>query len=675
MRLEIIGLEPTTLYLQSTYSIQLSYIPSFYNLKKNIMLINTVLLPFLASFFNILFGKFLGVRGVTFLTISSLFSSLCITLYYFYTSVHLITYIKLYNWCFFGNFNITFELLFDQLTYIMLIVVLSISLVVHIYSTQYLKYDPHLVRFLTWLSLFTFFMLILVTAENLIQIFIGWEGVGICSYLLINFWYTRIQANKAALKAIFVNKIGDIFLLFAIILCYSVFGSTSFSIIFTNLPYILETFIVINNYSLNLLNLIGFCFVIGAIGKSAQIGLHIWLPDAMEGPTPVSALLHAATMVTAGVFLIIRLSFFFEYVPVILNFLLIIGATTALFASTVGLTQYDLKRIIAFSTCSQLGYMFVACGSSNYALALFHLFNHAFFKALLFLAAGNIIHALTDEQDIRKMGGLANFLPLTFTFFVIASLALMGFPFLSGFFSKDLLIELTWFNALSSRYIASFFLVFAAFLTAAYSIRLIYYVFLTKPNFSHNKLKNLQDANVITQWPLILLCIFSIFSGYMFQEFFIGVNTDFLNNSILIFNKKQLIIEHEFLNLFVKQLPLIGSIISIVLVYKFLKNSAIYLRFLLSSYFYYLLNFLNHKWFFDKFYNSVETYFLTGIDNVFSVFLDKGMLEFIGPEGFSKYINLGSLTLIRIQSGNISNYLLYIVLCLIVFFFIYIKSF
>jgi NADH-ubiquinone oxidoreductase chain 5 len=639
------------------------------------MLINTVLLPFIASIFNILFGKFLGVRGVSFLTISCLFSSLCITLYYFHTYLNLITYIKLYNWCLFGNFTVTFELLFDQLTYIMLVVVLTISLVVHIYSTQYLKYDPHLVRFLTWLSLFTFFMLVLITSENLIQIFIGWEGVGICSYLLINFWYTRIQANKAALKAIFVNKIGDIFLLFAIILCYNVFGSTSFSIIFANLPYTAETFIFINNYSFNILNLIGFCFVIGAIGKSAQIGLHIWLPDAMEGPTPVSALLHAATMVTAGVFLVIRLSFFFEYIPAIQNFLLIVGATTALFASTIGLTQYDLKRIIAFSTCSQLGYMFVACGSSNYTLALFHLFNHAFFKALLFLAAGNIIHALTDEQDIRKMGGLASFLPLTFTFFVIASLALMGFPFLSGFFSKDLLIELTWFNIGYSRYIASFFLIIAAFLTAAYSMRLIYYVFLTKPNFSRNKLKNLQDANFTTQFPLIFLCILSIFSGYMFQEFFIGVNTDFLSNSILLFNKKQIILEHEFLHVLIKQLPLVGSLISILVVFKLLKNQVIYVRFLIFSYFYYLLNFLNHKWYFDKFYNTIEKFFLEKIDNIFSVFLDKGMLEFMGPEGFSKYINLWSLLLVRIQSGNLSNYLLYSLVCLIFFFLIYIKSF
>jgi len=359
----------------------------------------------------------------------------------------------------------------------------------------------------------------------------------------------------------------------------------------------------------------------------------------------------------------------------ILNFIFIIGAITALFASTVGLMQNDLKRIIAFSTCSQLGYMFVACGSSNYALALFHLFNHAFFKALLFLAAGNVIHALMDEQDIRRMGGLAGFLPLTFTFFVIASLALMGFPFLSGFYSKDLLIEFTWFTASSTRYIASVFLIIAAFLTATYSIRLIYYVFLTTPNFSLNKLKNLQDANFITQVPLIFLCICSIFTGYIFQEFFIGINTDFFNNSILLFNKKQTIIEHEFLFLLLKQLPLLGSIFCILLIYLFFKNSKLYLKFLVIPYFYYILNFLNHKWYFDKFYNSIEVYLLYSIDKIFSIFLDKGMLELFGPTGFSKILNIWSLLLVRIQSGYISNYLLYVFVCLIFFFIIYIKSF
>lgn len=638
------------------------------------MLVNTILLPLLSSIIGMCFGRFIGAVGIAFLAISNLFISLCITIFYFYTAANFTIYIPLYTWCKLGNFEILFELLFDQVTYIMLLVILTISLIVHIYSTQYLKNDPHLVRFLTWLSLFTFFMLVLVSAENLIQIFIGWEGVGICSYLLINFWHSRMQANKAALKAIFVNKIGDLFLLIAIVLCYFLFGSTSFSIIFSLVPYVTDLNITLGLWSINFLNLIGFCFLIGAIGKSAQIGLHIWLPDAMEGPTPVSALLHAATMVTAGVFLIIRLSYFFEYTPLILQGILIIGALTAFFASTIGLLQYDLKRIIAFSTCSQLGYMFVACGLSEYSTALFHLFNHAFFKALLFLSAGNVIHALSDEQDIRKMGGLVHFLPLTFTFFIIASVSLMGFPFLSGFYSKDLIIEYTWLSLFfQNHYVIGGLLLVAACCTAAYSVRLIFFVFLTTPNFDRNKLRLIQEANYIVQIPLIFLCVCSIFSGFLFSDFFIGVNSDFFSSSIFTLNRKTILIEHEFFLLVLKQLPLIISSFGVLLIiYVFKHKRLFYYMFqIFSSYF--LLTFLNQKWFFDKIFNSFMLKILVNFYFSFYIWLDKGFLELFGPTGLGNIVHQMSLGLIKFQTGNITNYITYIFIGLIFILFVFVS--
>lgn len=327
-----------------------------------------------------------------------------------------------------------------------------------------MEHDPFLPRFLSFLSLFTFFMLVLVTADNLVQLFLGWEGVGLCSYLLINFWYTRILANKAAIKAMLMNRIADVFFVFAVCLCFLSLGSCDYLVLFLHPSFT----------SMDLLCLFLF---IGAIGKSAQLGFHTWLPDAMEGPTPVSSLLHAATMVTAGVFLVVRCSPLFESTSFLLPLLALFGGLTAFFSAFVALFQWDLKKVIAYSTCSQLGYMFLACGFSFYSVALFHLFNHAFFKALLFLSAGAVIHALGDEQDMRKMGGLARFLPFTLTAMLFASLAIMGFPFLTGFYSKDLILE--WL--LASYQVNGFFLyslaLGAAFLTATYSFRLLHFVF------------------------------------------------------------------------------------------------------------------------------------------------------------------------------------------------------
>lgn len=315
---------------------------------------------------------------------------------------------------------------------------LTLPFLVHLYSTEYMSHDPHLPRFMSYLSLFTFFMLILVTADNFLQMFVGWEGVGLCSYLLINFWFTRIQANKAAIKAMLLNRIGDFSLLICILLIFLNFKAIDYATVAVLTPFFKATSVNFLNFKADVLTIIGVFMFIGATGKSAQLILHTWLPDAMEGPTPVSALIHAATMVTAGVFLIVRCSFIYEHITNVLDYVVIVGALTSFFAATTGLLQNDIKRVIAYSTCSQLGYMIFACGLSNYSVGFFHLTNHAFFKALLFLSAGSVIHAVNDEQDMRKMGGLKNLAPFTYSMIVIGSLALIGFPFLAGFYSKDL---------------------------------------------------------------------------------------------------------------------------------------------------------------------------------------------------------------------------------------------
>ena len=622
------------------------------------MLSLTIFLPLISFLFVAFCGRFFGKFGAAILTIGALSLSLVILCFTF-TVQEQASYFPIFSWLSFGPFSIFFELLFDTTTFIMLIVVLSISLIVHIYTVDYLGQDPHLPRFLSYLSLFTFFMLILISAENFIQLFLGWEGVGLCSYLLISFWFTRIQAGKAALKAVFINKIGDIALLIALSLLYYLYGSFSFSVIFALIPYsttILYTLPIFG--AVNLLNLIGFFLVIGVIGKSAQIGLHVWLPDAMEGPTPVSALLHAATMVTAGIFLVIRCSFLFDHIPVILTFCLIIGSFTAFFAATVGLFQNDIKRIIAFSTCSQLGYMLAACGSSQYNVALFHLFNHAFFKALLFLAAGSVIHALQDEQDIRKMGALVNFLPLTFTFFFIASFSLMGLPYLSGFFSKDLIIEQLLTLNHSTHFFFVSLLLLAAFCTAAYSFRLLYYVFFTRPNFSFFLLSSIKEAATLVQIPLIILTLLSIFSGWFAADFFVGIGTTAFSHSLTPVFSKATLIDHEFLFPLTKQLPFFFTMTGWFLAYYILTKKTFF--YYSSFYYYYTALFFNQKWFFDKFYNTLSLHFLKNCFYSFYSFLDKGIIEFFGPTGFYAFCYYNSSYMRKYQSGNFSLYFFYI---------------
>jgi len=632
-----------------------------------------IILPFLGTLSAGFFGYYIGYKGASFLTTFFIFLTFLLSCLSFY-EVGLSgspCYITLFPWIDIDLLNLNWGFLFDSLTVTMLIIVTSISTLVHIYSIEYMKEDPHLTRFMSYLSFFTFFMIILVTADNFLQMFIGWEGVGLCSYLLINFWYGRIQANKAALKAMFINRIGDFSLILSILIIFNTFKTLDYYTVFALIPYFLDTKIYFFT-SINLLDLICFLIFVGAVGKSAQIGLHTWLPDAMEGPTPVSALIHAATMVTAGVFLIARCSFLFEYSPNILFFVTIIGSMTAFMASTIGLLQNDLKKVIAYSTCSQLGYMVFACGMSNYNVGVFHLANHAFFKALLFLSAGAVIHAMNDEQDIRRMGGLIQLLPFVYAMFLIGSLSLMGFPFLTGFYSKDFILELAFANYTISGHFAYWISTIAAFFTSFYSIRLIYLTFLTETNSFRQIIKEVHEVSLLMLVPLVILSIGSIFFGYFTKDLFIGLGTSFWGNSLFIAPQNLNSLDAEFLPYFVKLIPVVFSFLGATFAFFFYKHyKKILYSLKLSTLGYYLYVFINKKWFFDKINNEfiAQNLLFIGYNITYKNF-DKGFIEFFGPEGISSLILKQSRFINKLQTGYIYHYILLIVIGLVSFLLI-----
>jgi proton-translocating NADH-quinone oxidoreductase chain L len=498
------------------------------------------------------------------------FITLLICHYIYFSQIIDITF---YSWICTDTLQLDIGFLFDGLTFIMLFVVVFISLLVHTFSIDYMQKDPHIFRFLVYLSLFTFFMIILITSNNFLQLFVGWEGVGLCSYLLINFWYTRIPANKSALKAIIVNRIGDCGLIFACSLLYANFRTLKYSVIFSLVPYFQDRTIIFFSYEVNLLTFICILLFLAAVGKSAQLGLHTWLPDAMEGPTPVSALIHAATMVTAGVFLIIRCSILFEYSPVVLIFMIVFGGLTAFLGGTVGLFQSDIKKVIAYSTCSQLGYMVFSCGMSGYITTLYHLANHAFFKALLFLSAGVIIHAISDEQDMRKYGNLRKLLPLIYIFMLLASLALCGFPFYAGWYSKDIIIETSFLQDILVPARFCYWLgSLATFFTAFYSFRLVYLTFEGQFSGFKSYLFNFHEPSKLALVPLIFLAFASLFSGYLFQNIFNLFYSTFFNNIIEVLPQHNFSIEFEFLPVYIKLIPLFYTIAALLLTWVFLKK-------------------------------------------------------------------------------------------------------
>nr|YP_010507793.1 NADH dehydrogenase subunit 5 [Phytophthora hedraiandra]UXG55891.1 NADH dehydrogenase subunit 5 [Phytophthora hedraiandra] len=624
------------------------------------LLLTLIFLPFLGSVAAGLFGFYIGRKGSVFITTLTTFLSCLFSLIIIYNSItneyEYIIYIS--NWINSGLFNCNWCFLFDSLTMIMLVVVTSISTLVHLYSSQYMAHDPHLSRFMSYLSLFTFFMIILVTGDNFMQMFVGWEGVGFCSYLLINFWFTRLQANKAAIKAMLVNRISDLILLLGVLTIFYNIRTIEYFSTFAAISIVKDFKFIFFNYILSIIDVACILIFIGAMGKSAQIFLHLWLPDAMEGPTPVSALIHAATMVTAGVYLTARCSPMFEYSMFSLKIITIIGASTAFFASTVGLVQNDFKKIVAYSTCSQLGYMFFACGLSNYPLAIFHLSNHAYFKALLFLCSGAVIHAMGDEQDIRKMGGLRRILPFTYIMFLIGSLSLMGFPFLTGFYSKDLILEVAFASFSETGHFAYWLGTTGAFFTAFYSTRLLFFAFLSETNAYKNIIKNAHDVPLEMGIPLGLLAFGSIFIGYISKDMFVGLGSNFWNNSIYIDPLNNQMIDAEFLPTFFKLLPVILSFCGLFSAFylyffkfKFLYNLKI------SEYGIYFYNFLNRKWYFDKiYYEFINQYILKIGYNVTYKMIDKGLIEICGPYGLTAIFSFLSQKIILLQTGYIYHY-------------------
>ena len=534
----------------------------------------------------------------------------------------------------------------------MLVVVTLISALVHIYSIGYMSHDPHKPRFMSYLSLFTFSMLTLVVSDNFLQLFFGWEGVGLCSYLLIGFWYKKESANNAAIKAFIVNRIGDFGLAIGIFLIFFYFGTINFDEVFQQVPQFTQKKFVFFGIELNLITLICIFLFIGAMGKSAQFLLHTWLPDAMEGPTPVSALIHAATMVTAGVFLVVKCSPIFEYSDTALNLVAIIGMITAIFAASVALVQNDIKKIVAYSTCSQLGYMFFAAGIGAYHVAMFHLFTHAFFKALLFLGSGSVIHAFHEEQDIRKMGGIMKKLPYTYVFMLIGTLALTGFPFLSGFYSKDAIIEFAYLTKSQLGNYVVFIGVFTAFLTSIYSWRLFFKTFHGSYNNSKLPIEKTHESPLIMLIPLLFLSIGAILAGVFFKEIFIGHhNNDFWQSSVFFLEE----IKHDKIPLwFLLLTPTLVVVLIPISYYYFVANTSIIEDFKKTNA--PLYNFLQNKWYIDELYEIIFVKTAKKIGSFFWKQGDIGTIDRFGPDGISKLIKLISNKAGRFQTGFIYDY-------------------
>ncbi|MEP4190898.1 MAG: NADH-quinone oxidoreductase subunit L, partial [Sneathiella sp.] len=501
------------------------------------MYVLIVFLPLIAAMLAGFGGRQLGVRGSQIVTcgavgISAILSWIALIQVAFGNAPQTV---ELFTWIASGTFDVSWSLRIDSLTAVMLVVVNTVSALVHIYSIGYMSHDPHRQRFMAYLSLFTFAMLMLVTSDNFLQMYFGWEGVGLASYLLIGFWYKKPSANAASIKAFVVNRVGDFGFALGIMGIYLVFDSISFDTVFAVAPEQAGKTFSFLGYEVDILTTICLLLFLGAMGKSAQLGLHTWLPDAMEGPTPVSALIHAATMVTAGVFMVARCSYLFEYSSFALEVVTVVGASTALFAATVGLVQNDIKRVIAYSTCSQLGYMFFAIGVGAYPVAIFHLFTHAFFKALLFLGSGSVIHAVSDEQDMRKMGGLMRHIKLTWAMMIIGTLALTGFPFLSGFYSKDAVIEAAFAAGTGVGEYAFWCGIAAAVLTAFYSWRLAFLTFNGKPRADKEVMSHIHESPFVMLFPLYVLAVGAVGAGAVFYGPMVGENyADFWGTAIFI---------------------------------------------------------------------------------------------------------------------------------------------
>lgn len=658
--------------------------------------------PLVAFVIAFLFGKHLGARLVQLITCAGVITAAFCSCALFVDVVlgsdpRTIT---LMNWITSGAFKVDWALRMDQLSVVMMCVVTLVSSCVHVYSVGYMSHDESKTRFMSYLSLFTFAMLMLVTADNLVQLFFGWEGVGVASYLLIGFWNFKDSANAAAIKAFLVNRVGDFGLALGIFACFMLFGSVQFDVLFAKAPAMLDARFSFFGFDVPALTTVCLLLFVGAMGKSAQLGLHTWLPDAMEGPTPVSALIHAATMVTAGVFLVARMSPVFEYAPDALMVVCIVGACTAFVAATIGLTQFDIKRVIAYSTMSQLGYMFFALGVSAYGAAIFHLMTHAFFKALLFLGAGSVIHALHDEQDMRNMGGVWKKIPATYVLMWIGSLALCGVPFFAGYYSKDIILESA-FAAHSPYGMFAYWMgIVAAFMTAFYSGRLIFMTFHGKPRMDHHTFDHAHESPPVMLTPLVLLSVGAVFAGFLGYQGFVGGKE---HEPIVAETSAELEVEHTIeapvveeddhgfeLNRFVfwgdaiKVLPAHDSVEGahhVPLWVKLLPTLMGVLGLFLSWVFYVrcpsfpssmvarfkgLHTLFFNKWFFDEIYNATFVKNAICAGNMFWKG-DKTVVDGVGPDGVAaRSLQIGRV-LKKVQTGFVYHYAFVMIVGVIAF--------
>ena len=686
------------------------------------MYLAIITLPLLGSIVAGFFGRKVGVSGAQLITCTSVIvTTLLAIIAFFEVGLNNIPVsISLFRWIDSESLNVLWGFHFDSLTVSMLIPVLIVSSLVHIYSIGYMSHDPHNQRFFSYLSLFTFMMIILVTANNFLLMFVGWEGVGICSYLLVSFWFTRIAANQSSMSAFLTNRVGDCFLTIGMFAILWSFGNIDYSTVFSLAPFVNE----------NIVTITGICLLIGAMAKSSQVGLHVWLPMAMEGPTPVSALIHAATMVTAGVYLLMRTSPLIEYSSTVLILCLWLGAITTVFSSLIGLFQQDIKKVIAYSTMSQLGMMVIAVGLSSYNIALFHLVNHAFYKGLLFLGAGAVIHAVADNQDFRKYGGLRPFLPLTYSVMLIASLSLVAFPFMTGFYSKDFILESAYGQFFFSGTVVYFIATIGAMFTTLYSVKVLYLTFLTNPNgpyLNYNKYpftffewksslfrnddypypqifniktslrpgigtfpinynyysqriessrvidKRAHEGDIYMSLPLIILAIFSIFFGYITKDIFIGLGSGFFaDNSLFIHPTHEIMLNTEFAvpTLF-KLLPLFFTIsLSVLAIVLSELLGKILITFKYTRLGYNIFGFFNQRFLIELFYNKYITGLVFKLGGQTTKVIDKGSVELLGPYGLEKgLINL-SKNIVSLDTGVITSYALYILIGLIFYILI-----
>ena len=622
-------------------------------------------LPILGSIISGFFGRKVGVSGSQLITCTCVITTTILAILAF-IEVGLNknpVKIHLFRWIDAEYLNVSWAFNFDSLTVSMLIPVLIISSLVHVYSIGYMSHDPHNQRFFSYLSLFTFMMIILVTGDNFLVMFVGWEGVGVCSYLLVSFWFTRIAANQSSLAAFFTNRVGDCVLTVGMFAIIWSFGNVDYTTVFSLSPF----------YSESVIFFVGICLLIGAMAKSSQVGLHVWLPMAMEGPTPVSALIHAATMVTAGVYLLMRASPLIEYSSTVLLLCLWVGAITTVFSSLIGLFQQDIKKVIAYSTMSQLGMMVIAIGLSSYTIALFHLINHAFYKGLLFLCAGAVIHAVADNQDFRKYGGLVSYLPMTYSLMLTASLSLVAFPFMTGFYSKDFILESAYGQYKLSSIIIYFIATIGAMFTTLYSVKVLYLTFLTNPNGSlvNYKLnKSAHEGDVFMSTPLVILGLFSVFFGYITKDLFIGLGSDFFSdNALFIHPHHELMLDTEFaVNTFYKLLPLFFTIILTICSIGLTEfYPRLLVSFKLSRFGYNIFSFFNQRFLVEMYYNRYISGTVLNLGAQTTKVLDKGAVELFGPFGLEQQFTNLSKKIDSLSTGVVTNYALYILIGLIAY--------